>query len=452
MKSSKGRLCTWGWGYHGQTGHAQVPLAPRVQALYYPAPLFITPHPPHSHSSHQLQQHDTAHHNTQPRNTQPHNAHITHIGCGHFHALACAPAVDGTSAVLYGWGYNEGQQLGTQQPHAGYRPDTVPTPQLIPWNSGAIRKVTGSGVASALLTHSGQLFTWGSNKRGQLGRDTSSSASHNSSAHSNTHSNNNNDTDSNAHTPGIVHRLINEEIVDVALGWGHGLALSSDKKVFSWGWGEQGQLGLGNYAHSPLPEEIESVRGLGASSITTGADCSAIVTESGEVYMFGRNEYWAGLPTEFYRSGETRGLHTPTKLSLPEPVSQLACGLGHFAALTASGTVLTWGTGNEGQLGTGSTDACTIPTPMALGLGPDDKVVKVACGRVHTTLLTQQGRLYTCGYGRFGRLGLGDEETQPVPVEIVIDDIDSTDSTDNTAPWRVTDVACGYDFTLALIQ
>jgi hypothetical protein len=42
--------------------------------------------------------------------------------------------------------------------------------------------------------------------------------------------------------PSKVVGLDEEEITDFGLGWGHGLALTASKKVFSWGWGKNGQL------------------------------------------------------------------------------------------------------------------------------------------------------------------------------------------------------------------
>ena len=46
-------------------------------------------------------------------------------------------------------------------------------------------------------------------------------------------------------TPRLVESLVEQVIVDIACGTGHNLALSESKKMFSWGTGCQGELGIG---------------------------------------------------------------------------------------------------------------------------------------------------------------------------------------------------------------
>ena len=78
--------------------------------------------------------------------------------------------------------------------------------------------------------------------------------------------------------------------------------------------------------------------------------------------------------------------------------------------------VLSWGRGVFGQLGHGSLENVTIPTPI-------EKLVKthihsVACGWQHTMALTSLGRVFTWGYGEDGQLGHSDANDQIHPKEI----------------------------------
>lgn len=58
-------------------------------------------------------------------------------------------------------------------------------------------------------------------------------------------------------------------------------------------------------------------------------------------------------------------------------------------------------------------------------------VKMLAAGAEHTTAVTENGKLYGWGWGRYGNLGLGDREDRLVPAEvsaIVVCPISSTSS------------------------
>ena len=49
---------------------------------------------------------------------------------------------------------------------------------------------------------------------------------------------------------------LNVRVRSVAAGWSHSLCASEDGRVFSWGQGEDGQLGLGEEKSAENPTEI----------------------------------------------------------------------------------------------------------------------------------------------------------------------------------------------------
>jgi hypothetical protein len=64
---------------------------------------------------------------------------------------------------------------------------------------------------------------------------------------------------------------------------------------------------------------------------------------------------------------------------------------------------------------------------------------EVAAGRKHSLLLTEEGALWSCGCGAFGRLGHGDKQDRPMPLRISA-----------LQAVRVVQVASGSDLSFAL--
>ncbi|KAJ0410429.1 hypothetical protein P43SY_002761 [Pythium insidiosum] len=63
---------------------------------------------------------------------------------------------------------------------------------------------------------------------------------------------------------------------------------------------------------------------------------------------------------------------------------------------------------SHGQLGLGRFEGVHAPTPVPFS----DKVEAIACGSEHALVLTEQGELYSCGWGEHGNLGHGDQENR----------------------------------------
>jgi alpha-tubulin suppressor-like RCC1 family protein len=91
-----------------------------------------------------------------------------------------------------------------------------------------------------------------------------------------------------------------------------------------------------------------------------------------------------------------------------------ACGFYHTLVVTRDGGLWACGQGYYGQLGLDDTEDRHVfeqvgGTTNAVFNGA--KVVAAAAGRVHSAAVTEDGALWTWGYGGFGQLGRGDEES-----------------------------------------
>lgn len=78
--------------------------------------------------------------------------------------------------------------------------------------------------------------------------------------------------------------------VGIACGFAHALAVSSSGQLYSWGWNNYGQLGLGNVDSSAIPKRVE-VPDLEWTRTFAGGNYSAAVTSTGELFTWGNGRH-----------------------------------------------------------------------------------------------------------------------------------------------------------------
>ena len=80
-----------------------------------------------------------------------------------------------------------------------------------------------------------------------------------------------------------------------------------------------------------------------------------------------------------------------------ENVSAIDCGIEHSAAVTSDGRLFTWGKGDDHRLGHGVTQIIECPR-LVEGLAGVN-ITKVACGDNHTLALSEDGAVFSWGFG-----------------------------------------------------
>ncbi|XP_062276633.1 probable E3 ubiquitin-protein ligase HERC4 [Scomber scombrus] len=222
-------------------------------------------------------------------------------------------------------------------------------------------------------------------------------------------------------TPRPLEVLCNIPVSQVACGSQHSVALTKDGQVYTWGQDFRGQLGLGRRKlGGDSPQHLRSLSSIPLVQIAAGGEQSFALSVSGGVFSWGRNDCGQlGL-------GDTTDRHTPNpvhSLDMKKTI-HISCGKDHTAILTKDGVVFTFGSGQYGQLGHNSFSDELRPRIVAELWGA--KVIKIACGRHHTLVMTDSKRVYSFGCGEQGQLGHGEEShpSVPLPVQLPQDAID----------------------------
>jgi alpha-tubulin suppressor-like RCC1 family protein len=103
-------------------------------------------------------------------------------------------------------------------------------------------------------------------------------------------------------------------------------------------------------------------------------------------------------------------------------VTGIAAGLWHTLCITDIGDVYAFGGNQFGQLGVGGNSAEMSPRLIDAPLLEDESCVAVACGARHSVVLTGSGKIFAWGWNKYGQLGLGDNNNRDLPVQVTMND------------------------------
>ncbi|KAF3449091.1 hypothetical protein FNV43_RR09815 [Rhamnella rubrinervis] len=249
----------------------------------------------------------------------------------------------------------------------------------------------------------------------------------------------------------------------VAAGGRHTLALSDMGQVWGWGYGGEGQLGLGSrvkmvstphvipciephvsgkdraaaFAQSgtTLSAQASKAPGSYVKEIACGGRHSAIITDAGGLLTFGWGLYGQ------CGNGSTHDQLRPTCVNSLSgiQVKTIAAGLWHTLCISVEGHVYAFGGNQFGQLGTGVDQAETLPRLLDSPSLENKHAKMVSCGARHSVIVTEEGQLFSWGWNKYGQLGLGDSVDRNIPSQVSI----------NVMPKNV---ACGWWHTLLLAE
>ena len=288
---------------------------------------------------------------------------------------------DGTA---WAWGRNGFRQLG-------YTPTT--TDSRIPVQSQEfddIIAVAAGGLHTVALRDDGSVWAWGSNFHGQLGDGT-------------------NESSVLRRDPVQVEGL--SDIIAVAAGESHSVALRSDGTVWAWGSNREGQLGDGSTTEQHSPVQVRGLSNI--TSIAAGANHTVALRNDGIIWAWGRNlDHQLGDTTTILERT------TPVQVQGIDDVIYITASDTHTLALRGDGSV--WWSTREGFVQQQNRNDITA----------------IAQGRAHTVTLREDGTVWSWGRNNYGQLGDGTTRDGDVSVQALDDVVAIAAAGDSTIALR----------------
>jgi len=362
---------------------------------------------------------------------------IKFIACGSDSSLALSQ--DGKT--VYAWG-------------RGYSTTAMPEPITIRMPTSVELVMVACGTEHALaLGADGSVFSWGSGRNGRLGHG----------------------SEADCKTPKLIEALVlseEQKVIQVACGDAHNLALTAEGRVYAWGSGAYGRLGLGTEMDFHVPNMIDEPTTFAKSRVIyVGCgpfhSLAIVVPEEEDFSLY----TWGGGKHGKLGHGDERNVFIPKPVEdfrKPTRIIRAVCGQHHTVALTSDNQLMAWGAATGSRCGV-KVDSLAIYRPLKIKFFEDCRICTtianelkeldqpreegyrcrdIACGNRHTLALAVPDRAETMrtvilawGSNNQGQLGVGSmsQTSRPLPVPIPSNDIINT-------------VVCGDDFSMCLTE
>ncbi|XP_045249293.2 probable E3 ubiquitin-protein ligase HERC6 isoform X1 [Macaca fascicularis] len=270
---------------------------------------------------------------------------------------------------------------------------------------------------SLLLLTNHRVLSCGDNSRGQLGRRRAPRGE----------------------LPEPIQALETLNVDLVSCGKEHSLAVCHKGRVFAWGAGSEGQLGIGEFKEiSFTPKKITTLNGIKIIQVSCGHYHSLALSKDSQVFSWGKNSHGQlGLGKEVPSQASPQRVRSLEGI----PLAQVAAGGAHSFALSLCGTSFGWGSNSAGQLAlSGRNVPVQSNKPLSIGALKNLGVIYISCGDEHTAVLIQDGKVFTFGDNSSGQLGYSPTPEKRGPQ--LVERIDGL----------VSQIDCGSYHTLAYVH
>ena len=294
--------------------------------------------------------------------------------------------------TLWVWGWNYAGVLGNN--NSGTTTTNGRTTPVTTSAGGANwKQVSGGTGHTAAIKTDGTLWIWGSNNSGTLGINDAGSTLNRS-------------------TP-VTTFAGGTDWKQVSCGTYFTAAIKTDGTLWTWGDNNTASLGINNTSMRCTPVTTFA-GGTNWKQVAGGDDITVAIKTDGTLWTWGyNNQGQLGI--------NSAGAFNPKRCTPVQTLTggtnwkQVSCGYYHTTAIKTDGTLWTWGRNESGQLGVNDTNTRCTPVTTFTG-GTNWK--QVAGGRSSfISAIKTDGTLWNWGGNSYGQLGINNTSMRCTPVQ-----------------------------------
>ncbi|MFO7790287.1 MAG: hypothetical protein R6V32_06925, partial [Bacteroidales bacterium] len=331
------------------------------------------------------------------QSANPHDPNLyqyVFVDCGENHSIALR-----CNGTVNTWGDNAFGQLGNNDD-----PNDSNTPVVVSGATGTdsltgVIAVAAGDNHSLALRNDGTVWTWGNNNDGQLGNGTTT------------------DSPFPVQVQDVGGGGTLSNAVAIAAGQRHSLAILDDGSAVAWGYNSNGELADGTTTQRSYPVPMTGIdAGTEAYAVAAGNKHSYLLQSDGRVKSCGSDEdgqlgdngnSGAGSFTSLLYVNTDNGGNIPL-----ENIIAIASGPTHGLALDSNGEIWSWG--NDGSSNNALGRNATTPQYKYAGLVDNiTNAIAISAGTRVSFAMSADGTVWTFGDDDSGQLGIGagDEST-----------------------------------------
>ena len=328
---------------------------------------------------------------------------VTAVAAGEYHTCALL-----SNHQVRCWGYNSYGQLGNGSDDDSHRPVGVRNAAGTGPLTG-VAQITAAEDTTCALLLDGRVRCWGDNSANQFG-----------------------DGDDDSSDLPVATRNVADTgeltgVTQLETGPEATCARLANGQARCWGDNYYGQVGDGSTDPRDLPVVVRNASGNGplvnVRRISAGGTHTCATITDGTARCWGDNGYGElgdGSEDHRYLPGAVRNASDTGPL---RGIAYLDAGWDHSCARLVTGGARCWGENNYGAVGNGVDDYEDVLLPAVVRNAGDNGnlggITQLQTSDYHTCVRLQNGQARCWGYGSYGNLGNGGDDSLSLPVKVL---------------------------------